>query len=664
MPRNTDPTDIAVGSGRAGQGSVTSSSLTFTPGSGGSGLSPVVLAEDVISEEPANLAGTNVQENLNVINDLAPLPRPNRLNESSNPLNLPGLTYSPEPVLGRISDGTATGTLAYVINTGTMDISGILYPADRGVLAIKLDGTVVQAINLSNVFTEGDPEATAAPARVVGQNDLTSPGASAAVDGLPVDITLIDRLPQLTDYTRADFPFLPAGDDPVYEAFGEDYGGYQLAKFTATVTLPGSTGNAGVLEIVHYRTEDDYFADKNALSYETFADFQPFANALYRDADTSTAVAISAFAFDANDISTSAESTLRTLSGVTYYGPVDNYDASFTASGVYDDTFIEDAARVRYVPGPLDGSTDTITYTDYSTGAISPGDSAVFNDGTYQVSLDSEELVFISEPELVVRDPFGREDTLVDNSIRLLIHTATTFRTPSDVPPASRLLVENFIDETTRYASGDFSFGVILNPDGTGSTFDPTASLAGNELEVRGIPPEHTIPTGLTGLGGELAYPDRNYSVSHYPNNPGGSAQPNYSGSTGTRVYFRAFGLSSPSKDFQFRVVGLPTAGNTLAQDLAISGRESFSPTGVLIYFVNGTQTIPIAQPIDLGGAMVSMVEESDNSVLYTVHLDNYPLEVGSTGVYSYLLGVSIEDSSTAATGGDFALLKLELIEG
>lgn len=662
MPRNTDPNDIIIGSGRAGQGSVTASSLNFTPGNN-SGLLPDVEARDVVSEEPPLLGGENVQTNLNVINELAPLPRPNRLDEASNPLNLPALTYTPEPQLGRYPDGTALGTVARVINEDDLVISGILYPADRGVLAIKLDGTVVQAINLSSAFTEGEPEDTAAPARVVGQNDLTAPGAGVAVDGLPVNITLVDRLPQLTEYERASFPFLAAGVDPVYEAFGTNYAGYQLARFEATVSMGVASALLGVLQIVHYRTEDDYFADKASDPFETFAVVTPYADPLYRDADVATNVLAASFSVAPVDVADTAEATPRVVSGVTYYGNVDTYDVIFEATGVYADTFTEEAIKYRFNPGS-DVGAQTVDYTEYSPSPILTGSASTFTDVAEVFEPDAGEFAFIARPELAVRDPFGRLDTDAGPTTRILFNTATTFYEPGDTPPVLRVTTENFLDEATRYDVSDIDL-VALDPRGLTSSFDNTASLGATDLIVQGIPPEHALPSGVSGLGGELSYPNTNFSVGHVPNLPGGVNQPDYSALTGNRSYFRAFGLTRPTKAFQFRVVGNPTAGAAnLAEDLLITDREGYSPSGVALSFLSGAKYNAVGLPLELGGAMVSYTVESTYSVLFDVRLDNFPLYDAVSGYFSYILAVGIEDSSTAATGGDFALYKLELIEG
>jgi len=662
MPRNTDPSQITVGAGRAGQGSVDSSSLTFTPG-GGAALQPDVLAEDVESVEPPLLGGENVQVNLNVINDLAPLPRPNRLDETQNPLNLPGLAYNPTPALGRYPDGTATGAVARLVNVQDLEISGILYPADRGVLAVKLDGTVVQAIILRNLFTEGDPEASASPARIIGQADVPVAPASAAIDGLPVDITLSDRLPQLTDYTRANFPFLGAGPDPVYDAFAVDYAGYQLARFVITVDLGLTSGLRGIIELVHYKTAEDYFADKAAQPYEAFADFQLFAEPLYRDADVATGVTINSYTFTPVDDADTAEATPRVMSGVTYYGPADDFELTTDVDGLYADTFLEDALRLRYNNGSNEGAQSPL-YTDYSPNPILTGSTATAAALTLQFEPDDGELALIGSPELLGTDPFNRQDIEVNSDARnILGNAAVTFQFPGDIPPVSRIQTENFIDEVTRYAGADLAT-VQPDPRGVNSTFDPEV-FGASDLQVRGIVSGHTIPAGVSGLGGELAYPDTNYSVNHVPNLPGGVAQPNYSGLTGTRSYLRAFGLTKPTRDFQLRVIGNPTAGAAdLSEDLLAVGRTGVSSSGVALAFFNGLSTLTVGLSTELGGAMLAYEVESTQSVLFTLRMATFPLYNSASGYYAYYFAVSIQDGSTAATGGDFAIYKIELIEG
>jgi hypothetical protein len=80
--------------------------------------------------------------------------------------------------------------------------------------------------------------------------------------------------------------------------------------------------------------------------------------------------------------------------------------------------------------------------------------------------------------------------------------------------------------------------------------------------------------------------------------------------------------------------------------------------------FFAGPNIVNVGQSVELGGALVDYVVESANSVLFTLRMGSYPLLNAATGLYSYFFAVGIEDASTAATGGDFALYKIELIEG
>jgi hypothetical protein len=656
MPSEKDPSQIKVGAGRAGQGSVTASSLTFTPGQGSS-LDPVIEAKDVRSEEPPFLAGDNVQANLNVINGLAPAPRPNRLGETANPLNLATLSYNPVPVLARFPDGTATGTLAQVVETSTLEISGVLYPADRGILAVKLDGVVVQAINLSNVFTEGGPDDVTVPSRVQGQNDLLAPGPVAAVDGLPVDIALVDRLPQLTSYVRANFAFLGAGPDPVYDVYPEPYAGFQLARFVISLDLGAGSGSAGVLSLVHYRTEDDYFQDKIAAPFESYAIITPFTEPVYRDSDALSSVVVNSFSFVANDTDDTVEVTPRTLSGVTYYAPSDTFNVSFDADGVYEDTFLTEGVRYRFHPGS-DVVSMPLDYAQYSPNPILTGSSSTFSDAA-EVLVTDERCV-IADMELAAQDPFGREDTGAGPATLYLIHGATTYQQPSDTPPPSRLLVENFIDESVRHPS---LVETAVNPAATASAWDSAAPLLSDALEVRGLSPDHVVPEGVAGLGGELVYPQTDYSTGFQPALPGGVAQPDYSGLTGDRSFIRAFGLSKPTDRLQVRLVGNPTTGNTLYEDLYNPTLELFSASGVVVAFVFGNKLVSLGRPKAFGGALVNATSESTYSVLFDVNLGFFPLFYDPSSLYSLQCVVRIEDGSAAATGGDFALYKIEIIE-
>lgn len=661
MPRKDSPDEIKVGSGQAGKGSVTGSSLTINVGGSGSGTA-ATDAINVDSDTPPQLSGDNVQHNLNGINSLAPTPRPNRIGETANAKNSGTVNSTPDAVTGHFTDGTTTGVAgANLFNQQNITFDGTLFPADRGVLAVELDGTFVTALDLGTIFHEGNPEDTAAPSRVIGQNDYVA-GANtmASVDGLPQLIDLKDRLPALTDYDRANFPFLAGGVDPVYDVYDFAYTPYQLAKYSFTVDLGASDGAKGALTFYHFKSRADYEAAKAGDPYKTWAEI--LLHNPYHDSDTTTAPAITSYSFVPNNTTTAA--TPHYLSGIAYYSSdLDDFTVNWGADGLFANSFLEnDAAQLQWLGQEY--PTHDFPYGDHAPDPILTSSSASYSSSTFAPAAPTDpldRLVYTAEPDLHVKDPFGRTDTSGYSGSKILLHEGT----PDGAVTAAEHRVENFVHENARYKFTDLYLTNIL-PDGTGSTWDSTAALGDFDLQVRGIPSSHHVPEGVTG--GELAWPDTDYSTGHYPTDRDGSSNPqrDYSILTTTqnsRTHLRGYDLKAPKTLFSLRVMGHPTTGSTLAEDL-FTITDGMNEVGVDIGNLNATDFstgLSWLAPVERGGGLVSYVEESDYSVLMDVRLNNPAPALG--GFYPVICYISMRKGTAVATQGTFAIYKVEVLD-
>jgi len=646
MPRNSDPNKISVGAGRAGQESVTSSALNInvTAGSGGVGS---VKASEVQSETPAHLSGDNLQENLYSIDGLAPLPRPNRIGEARTDVPNPADSYEAPDLVEGFYDAAGVATAAVLTNDNTLEVSFLMYPSDRGILAVQKDTgsgwVTTQALNLEGIFTEGDPDDTAAPSRWVGQNDYVA-GSSAAgnVDGLPQGIGLVDRLPALTSYNRGDFSFLAGGPDPVYEVYEYNYYAYQLARTTVEIDLGATTSEAkGQYRIVHFAAEADYFNAKNGLAHKTWGTISVGVNEVFLDSDTTTAIALST----ANpqfitpvDTANSSEPTVRYLSGVVYYGPTDDFDVDWSATGLYDDSFLEKGVRLRWLAGRDEWAQEFI-YTDYSGSGTAPGTTAAYNNGAHNISGAH---ISVADPDLHAEDGLGRSDTLTYTGNPLLLHEEDYGTTPVGF----RLTSETFNDEETRYAGG--VTGTVV-PDGSTSSWDSTATLSGSDLLVSGA----TSGQNLDLIeGGVLSYPSINFSTAY----PTGS--PDYSNSTALwragldKTYIRSFDTEASTREGKIRIVGEPTSGsNNLFEDMAHD-----TSTGLQVDILPGHE-IPadakwwsLGQTYGEGGALMDVEVESSNSILLSYYTDAFTSLHSGTSTYPLALRVMINGSTPSAS--------------
>jgi len=666
MPRKDSPDEIKVGSGQAGKGSVTGSSLTINVGGSGSGTA-ATDAINVNSETPPQLSGDNVQHNLNGINSLAPTPVPNRIGETANAKNSGAVNTTPDAVVANYTDGTTNGVpTSDLFNQQNITFEGTLFPADRGVLAVELDGTFVGALNLTVIFYEGGPEVTAAPSRVVGQNDYTAGSMTVGtVDGLPQLFDLSDRLPALSDYDRTNFPFLGGGDDPVYDAYDFNYTPYQLAKYSFTVDLGASDGPKGALVFYHFKTVSDYEAARDGDPYKTWS--ETALHNPYHDADTTTVPAITSYSFVPND--TSIATTPHYLSGIAYYSSnLDDFTVDWGVDGLFANSFLaNDAAQIQWLG--QDYPTHDFPYSDHAPDPILTSSSASYSSGTFAPTAPTDPLeqkVYTASPDLKVRDPFGRSDTSVYSGDNVLLVEGT----PLGAVDTSEHKVENFVHEYTRYSFLDLVMEMNMLPDGSNSSWDPAATLDDSgidvgDLQVRGIPSAHYVPEGITG--GELAWPDTDYSTGHYPSTRDGSnPQRDYTAlstpAENRRAYLRAFDLGAPKANFAVRVVGHPTSGSTLAENLlTIADGVSAAGIDISTWYPTDFSGTHWQLPVENGGALVSYEIESDYSVVMNLSLPNPASAFAS--FYPVICNISMRAGTPVATEGTFAIYKIEILD-
>lgn len=650
MPSKKNPASLSIGQGLAGQNSVTQNSIVGNGGGvGGGGL---VLGSQVSILPPLAISGDNVQEHVDGIAGLAP-EVPNLLGSNTKPQNPSNLTTVPTLVTGLTGDPASAVT---VTTTNPLVVEGILFPADRGILCAEIDSGAgyvpVCALNLEVVFTEGSPEATVAPARIVGQNDyVAGSNVNADVDGLPQNINLTDRLPRLTDYTRASFPFLAAGVDPVYDAYAEAFGGQQLARVQVNIPL-AAPGLIGAVRLVHYRDLTEYLKGKAGLTAVAYSTNILSTN-LYLD-QSAVAVAIGSYTLVPSDTADSAEvgAARRALSGILYYSDGDTFALNFAGTGLYDDTFLNEGFRLRSDPGS-DVRTDPLVYTGYSPSGTAAGDPSsqaipAYTNATFGV--------VAATPELIAEDPQGNTDTFAYVGSTILLNASPTFG-------VANATLEYFDHEVSRYtvAVGGDPTNTML-PDGTGSTFSSTADITGDvELQVRGLPAGRVR---LTDRGGELAYPDTDYSAGHYPTTSDGvTAQRDYSAALAIpRGYARAFDMGGQKLRGKLRIVGTPTAGSAnLYEDFQVS-----TSTGVSIAVAPAG--VPEAIHRNLGrplgdgdGCAVDVVIESANSVVIEFQLNTLPVK--QSGVFPLALLILLDGTGAASTAGEFGIQKIEYLD-
>lgn len=624
MPSKKNPNDILVGAGLAGRGSVAITSITFTSGGG----SDQVRASEVLNETPLALSGDNVQEHINQVALRAPVPLPNQIGETTNPLNPATVDTNPLSTQGFYFDGGAVA--ASLVETTNVTIEGIVFPADRGVLVLEADGVEVAALNLSVIFIEGNPEDTAIPTRDLGQLDYTAGSNPNATVGALAQFGLRDRLPVLASYSGT------------YDDYPQDYEAQQLATFTVTNVQVADT--AVEYEVIHYRSVRDYDAKAAGNMYGTSDVPTGLGLDIFVDG---TAATPAAAAFTLTPDTPGTLGSLA-LSGVSIYDPgTDTFSTSYTVNNLFDNSFLERGIVLRQQPGETDNQLEVL-YTVYDGGNPAPGQVASFAGAVAFPAYKAVEL----DPQLAASNAFGDTSLLASSTANNLLINGNTQDTRGSVP-AIRLTTETFKDESVRYQAGN----VFMEPDGTASTFNSATTLIAGQAQVRCLPVGSDLDLAE---GGELGYPQTDYSTGY---NPVGN--PDYSGFTGEASYYRSFDMGGPYREGRFRIVGEPVSAN-LFEDFRWDGTVNDAandyghPEGLVIYINSATTDNPdrdLGRPYGVGGALTGFEIESAKSVVVSFLLDEAP-ELSPEGFYPVRMGITW----TGNAGTAISLYKIELL--
>lgn len=607
MPSKKDPNNLRVGTGLAGRGSVAITSITF---SGATGSGDDVSASEVSNETPLPLSGDNVQEHINQAALQAPV-IPNVIGSTSNPINSGEVDTNPTSVSGFYFNGGATA--AALFNGSPVTVQGVVFPADRGILVLEVDGNAEAALDLGAIFVEGDVEDVTAPSRGVGQNDYTAgTNPNATVDGLPQGFDLTYRLPVSSNF----------GGGVPYDDYTSDFAAQQLATFSVDYNQTADT--AATYRVVHYRSLRDY-----ETSGETFGDSDVPTGGGVDVFSDGTAAAPVPTTFTMTPAAPSSAGS-KVMSGVSVYDPsVDSFDVSYTVSNIFDNSFLASGIALRQQPGRDEDRYDA-PYTDYDSGNPAPGQVASYAGPSPFASFKVVEL----DPQLYAQNAFGTTATFASTTPETILINGLTFETAGSVS-ATRLTTETFKDEATRYP---FPGNMLMEPDGTGSAFNPGASLGSGDAQVRPVP----VGTDLSLIeGGELGYPSTDYSTSYFP-----TGNPDYSGFSTTAHYYRAFDMGSPVREGRFRFVGKPDSVNLFEDfrwDPTVnnSANNFGHPEGVKIELRTNVNDDwrDLGRPYAQGGALTSFEIESANSVIVSFLLENLP-ELSPAGYYPVQMAI------------------------
>ena len=670
MPSNKNPAQVVhPGSGKLPASTVTASALSFPPGGGGGAalqahihnpldahmasaigihaISPIT-GLPILSSAGGVVDGESVEDFIYQFKDLIPV-RPNGVG-----YNLPAGINSGVPVWGfldpvSLGGSAVTGGWAkttntipshYVVPNGTasFDLHGMVFPADRGVLAFyrNTDGnffnpattTLVAALWLGvNPPPAGLPSAAFdETVRPVQQISYTATGVN------PLDkIDLTWRLPYLTSY--AAHPGVP------YAPYTQNFPNYQLAIYALSTQLL-SAGDAGSYLIVHWK--DTYAttlasiqpANLTALTLvsanchsatptaptdfddNTLAVFNVNRHMVYRDALSATAPALNTLVTAAAPIAW----TTQKLSGVSFVStPTINFDMTVTVNHLFDNSFdTGSVAAPPNVPSQFQSAFDPIRidFADFGggvrgvpyfslnkqsvpgnyslTNAPQPADVAEYGGASVQILTPTTAFTptTVSGFSVLKYDFHKPLSSLLGIPDASKAYLYNTFPAAGGAVGSSTSTYENFVDEHYRYVT-------TYAPVGSEPTIPPGYPAAGDSFNPATSLVVDT--SSLQVIGNCLIYPKDDFSAAAvYP-----AGNPNYSACSGLRRYLRAVntGVARNTGKLRLRfLVGGPLA---FTANAAYDGTETTGHTTP----VTGGMIIQVKVPgvtgwLDLGRSL------------------------------------------------------------
>jgi len=626
MPSPKNPIQIvAPGSGRLPAATISASAFIVPNGGGGGGVMAALQAhitdpvdahmagaigippvnpltgEPLLSSNmpPGVIDGESVLDFIAQFKDLLP-PRPKYLGVSGAPNS--GAPYWGNLNLGQTGGykDVPTGTTFYTHyvtdhTVSTFDLSGILYPSDRGVLALysKTDGD----------FTNPFQTATLQAALYLGTTVPAPPNPLPA--GLPAagfDETLRssnqpDYTPSMAGVDRIEvtyrYPYLKAYPPGVpYSGYSTDFYSFQLATYKVTQAVAAG-GNQNWF-IVHWRSS--FATSKNAIDPSvsalnlasltaancysavpsSAADFDRVNNPVFTlnrhnvFKDTNSAGAPALFA-----ISSALTANTHWVSGVEFYDKtgVVSWTYSVTFTGLFDTAF--QTGTSAPVPSDVYSVTDPIAldfsefgavgFTSFNYTQVDDGAGTYFSVVNPPLTTDKGRRTWIHAINPATLIPFtafpasnflaeGRTlwTTLpvADAAQRYLWNSwdATGLAGAQANPPYDMETVEKFVDESYRYDTAFVPVSTAtIRPSGPAVAYDSTALLL-------------VGTTSLQVIGSKLVYPTMDFSNGYLPVGQDYSNNIAGDGADFPRRYMRAFNTGVARNIGRLRIRGIAAA--------------------------------------------------------------------------------------------------------
>ena len=645
MPSTKNPrAAVNPGPGKLSSGVATASAFIFPGGGGSSSAALQAHLVDPVDAHMANAVGVNalnafgfpirdsaggivdgesLREFIDAVKDMYPV-MPNHLGVEDPTVPNTGIpswnALNPDGAGGRAIVGAFTrGTfvihtqyLAPDVATIGFTISGMLYPADRGVLALYhtnelnyITGTLVSALWLGSTTAPAGMPPALGPIFSEGNRYGYQVDYTPAWAGLD-QVSMVSRLPYVRDYTPFSAPWLP---------YASNFYRYQLAFFFTTTIYPASR-DAGDWFIVqwkefyattlaaiqpieiaaHHLNPNTAYSANNSADWTTLPQGNVARVNVYSDPLTDPAPSLASSTSDAD----------LTIPGPTFIMPsglgfcngnnlrfnlVSRFTdlftgAYFTGTGPFTEPLKPMVVWFNdFGYGTLDVNLEDLK--DAGSGMFYSDTNAPAMGSSCRLDLTNWPLTTV--PFVYPHAPGGGWGSIMFQlnkpfqmaPVHVLDPTKYFFNSCSRAGGSGATdTLERFVDEDYRYATAaGMGAGIPMLPLG-GNIYDSTVALT-------------SVDQALQVINLELRYPGVDYSVPPcFPaSNPdyaavlAGESFPHY------RKYKRLFDVGASRSTGRFRIAGLPWAAfestpNTPGTDVAVQPGgakiEVFYPAGLV----------------------------------------------------------------------------------
>lgn len=604
MPSNKDPSVVQPGPGKLAAGQVPASAIAFPFGgagdlaahiadpidahmSGAIGIPELYppTGQPLLSTAGGPYDGESVLDALAALSDLLPV-RPDKIgfNNPAIPNSgltnwTPALTVGGSAIHGGWTNGAAGIVTKYLTPAGSLgvqNISGVVYPADRGVLALyrTTDGDFFNSVQTTlemALWLGANPPPAGIPGAAFNEATRTTgqPDYTPSLAGLD-KITVIDRLPYLSNYPGLE-----------YTPYNTNFTSYQLGKYSFDITLIAGDNDSYLL--VHWK--ETYATSLAAIQPASLTALTLTAGNCYSAVPSDptsyeTVNRLNIF-LDTNSGTGPTPSVITSspvgvvsstrYSGISHYNSAGlRFDITAKATGLFTDSYFTNSIVTGSVPT---GFTSTVTPVQVDMSVFG---GLVHNINLYdntQIVNDAGGLPFtlVSPPNSGITARFEEPLQIIGGAANVIpfpygnltILWQGTFSGPAPQVSAERYLYnpvgaalttdtfEPFNDESYRYISS-YTAGTAAAPIlPAGGDVYPSATLLASS------------DGNLQVLSGRLVYPSIDFSLA--PINPitaGGDYAAVLAGDVASekRRYVRAFDTGIPRNTGKLRITGLAFA--------------------------------------------------------------------------------------------------------